>query len=397
MSIRIFTVHRCQRYDMTVGRSRQREDRRRRVLVDDRINDIAKADGGPGPIEAVGRAKPYAEAALIMHQPRITDFIPVRLWAVAAWFSIGVIVIGTHGLLAWLSVRGQFGQFTTLFDVTRSDSIASWTTAVMLLVAASLGRFIYSIRRHRIDDYRGRYRLWIWITILLVMASLDATVGLGQAIHAWILSATVAYPTAVPESAKIVAGALGFAIWLRLLVELKTSRGATAWLLTAAIFYVAAVVLRLSEAGRFSGSQGEILATFAVMIGHWLLTMSLIVYGRYVFLDSQGELVERTKHAARRAQTKTNGRTGSSQVKTPSGTKKRMASETSDPDLEPSVISISPAQPPGSPIATIGRSPASSADRPSSAQPDSTAPSMALSRAERKRLRKEEKRHNRAA
>ena len=54
------------------------------------------------------------------------------------------------------SRRPQGFASTAAFDLTRRGSMAAWLSAVVLLLAAVTCLLIYSLRRHRIDDFAGR-------------------------------------------------------------------------------------------------------------------------------------------------------------------------------------------------------------------------------------------------
>ena len=48
----------------------------------------------------------------------------------------------------------------------------------MLLLASATCLLIYSIRRHRIDDFRGRYRIWLAASAACLVLSANSVAGL---------------------------------------------------------------------------------------------------------------------------------------------------------------------------------------------------------------------------
>ena len=56
-----------------------------------------------------------------------------------------------------------------------SGSLASWFASTLLMWTAAGAVLTFLIRRHRTDDYRGSYYVWLWATIALVLASIAAS------------------------------------------------------------------------------------------------------------------------------------------------------------------------------------------------------------------------------
>ena len=79
--------------------------------------------------------------------------------ALAAWRSIG-------------AVRSVGARAASRLGSPRS--CCSWRPSTCLL--------IYSIRRHRIDDFRGRYRVWLAAAVACVVLSADSVAGLHDAL-----------------------------------------------------------------------------------------------------------------------------------------------------------------------------------------------------------------------
>ena len=45
------------------------------------------------------------------------------------------------------------------------------------MAAAFFSAIIVQFRRHRIDDYRGEYRVWYYFVVALILASINASIG----------------------------------------------------------------------------------------------------------------------------------------------------------------------------------------------------------------------------
>lgn len=128
--------------------------------------------GSPHP-SVVGR---YHEKALRRNQPRLTDLIPRSLWAYLSILLLGIIsVYGIHRGYSWAETAELAPA--GLFDLLAPGSISAWFMSSLLLLIAAASVQLYLLRRHRMDDYRGNYRCWLWISIVAILLSIDAATG----------------------------------------------------------------------------------------------------------------------------------------------------------------------------------------------------------------------------
>ena len=420
---------------MTIRRFNSRDERRRRASkpnADSQLhsdpNDDRSGDSQPK-LRVV-----YADAALAEQQPRITDLLPIRLRTLALWFACGFVAIAAHaGLTSFYHDRlaGRQLPFDQLLNPQAPGSLSSWTASVMLIVAALLSTLIFWIRRHKIDDYRGRYRMWIYITGALIVASLDSAVDLRGTL-------VVAAQQTLPESTSplfLQAGfaMIGLAIGVRLIIEMRSSRAAVTWLVAAMALHVLAGLVHWNVVSVPQIELASVATSTLALSGYWLLTMSLVVYGRYVFLEAQGLLataegvsVDTQAESAKQAKpatkanvestptkdkkriwqlfsrSTTNGEDQLTAAKTKADTKSKPAKKAvapSEDDEDPSTIPM-PAKKPRparkkKTTTTVAKS-APVQDSPSFAE-DSDESHQHLSKSERKRLRKEKRRQRRAA
>ncbi len=416
---------------MTIRRFNSRDERRRRAskpLADAQHSGDPKDDRS-------GDSQPklrvvYADAALTEQQPRITDLIPVRLRTLALWFGCGLIVIAAHaGLMTAYQDRlaGRQLPFDQLLNPQAAGSLTSWTASMMLIVAAMTSALIFWIRRHKIDDYRGRYRMWIYITGTLVLASLDSAVDLRGAL---VLAAQL---TVLESASPILLHAgfamVGLAIGARLIIELRPSRAAVTWLVSATALYSLAGLVHWNVISVPQIELASIATATLALTGHWMLTMSLVIYVRYVFLEAQGMLtieegasadartvysqhekpaatatidadaVKNKKRFWQRFWRQTTVDEDSPATAKTSATKKskpaKMAPAQSKKDADPGVIPM-PAEKPR-PTRKKTPTPAKTPSAQETPLEDSDESHQHLSKSERKRLRKEKRRQRRAA
>jgi hypothetical protein len=149
---------------MEFRRSGASDERRRRVLRDE-ITGGQDEEAASIPISSKrDRARRYTDGALAESQPRVTDFLPQRgfsalvvglllLTAVAAVITAHIAVT-TSGLLAK-------EPRLAMFDLNGRGNIGQWFASLLFGGLALLSLVIYNLRMHRVDDFRGRYRVWL--------------------------------------------------------------------------------------------------------------------------------------------------------------------------------------------------------------------------------------------
>ena len=144
-----------------------------------RKQDIISGEtvGTPHP-SVLGR---YHEKALRRNQPRLTDLIPRSLWAYLSILLLGIIsVYGIHRGYRWAETAELAPA--GLFELLAPGSISAWFMSFLLLLIAAASVQLYLLRRHRMDDYRGNYRCWLWIGIVAILLSIDAATGVHRMI-----------------------------------------------------------------------------------------------------------------------------------------------------------------------------------------------------------------------
>jgi hypothetical protein len=164
---------------------------------------------------------------------------------------------------------------------------------------------VFSIRSHRVDDYRGRYRIWLWAVAALVWASLDAATG----VHASLNDGLAAL------SGMDRAG-LGSLLWLavyglvfgglgvRLSCELWPSLEAFGALAVAAMLYVGSAVCHFGLVQFDSLLLGTVVGTLATLLAHGALVYSIGLFARHVHLDAQGRLLVDAQPAKKKSRSR---------------------------------------------------------------------------------------------
>ena len=298
---------------MQFPRSSQLDDRRRRVLTEEVIGGAGAESGEPAgdsPAKPSARrrrsaaaVRPYGDTALLDKQPRITDLIPQRYGVLALWFLAGVTVVaGLESLYAFLPELASKTADGTLaaFDLEAEGSLAAWFSSSTLSLASAVAVVIFSIRRHKADDYHGRYRIWLWAALCWLVMSMDEGGSLHEAFQELMSYATGqrGYGDGSIWWIGVYSFALG-AVGTRLALEMRDCRSSTASLFIAAGCYVAAVVARLNVILPDAGSLRVMVEEGAEMSGNLFLLFAMTLHARYVILDAQGLLPAKKEKPAK--------------------------------------------------------------------------------------------------
>lgn len=278
------------------------DQRRRRVLIEESLHVV----GGEG--EGVAERKPapklgtlagnsYSDAAGLVNQPPSVAILASRPFTqVVVSLSCLVAVVG---LLAsyghWqLWPTGTWQSALSCLDVQQPGSLAHWTCSLMLAAAAFQGLQIYRLRRHKTDDYRGRYRVWTWFPLVLFAMATAVATGVHRELTALIVFAIWRGET--PQLVTLVPMA-GVFLWLlaavRLAFEMRINRPAVGFLAAATVGYLSGTIVAQIDVQPISQTLVNLISSALLMAGHWSVFVAVMSFGRHVYLDSQGLLPAR--------------------------------------------------------------------------------------------------------
>lgn len=378
---------------MQFRRSGQGDERRRRVLRDEVLGatdqDGPDDDSRPVREEADGRV--YSDAALAQRQAPLTSLLPQKALTLVAWFLGGGLAIAGIELLyakLFVGLPESYRAPLAVFDLTARGNIAHWFTSLMLVVGAITSSLVYLIRRHRLDDYRGRYRVWQWATACFLLGSFDAATGAHAILPPVMIqmTGTMLYGDGLAWSYLLVGLALSFCL-LRLSIEVRGSRLATTFLCLAAGSYLGFVVTSLHPAISTLELTREIAGSTTLLAAHFCLVYSVALYGRHVYQEAQGtRRAGRTKPVVSAERQPAESRLTSRRGATAASSKKvRVDSAHEKPKAEPA-----PAAVPTISKKSVQKTVSESTEPDAEDDDDRT-----LSKAERRRLRKLDRRQRR--
>jgi hypothetical protein len=273
--------------------SQQRDDRRRRVLADDRAADAAVATKAP---PRARKAEAYTDRAKPHNHRRVSDLVPQSYLTISLLFVSGLLAIGglvaadvyLPEIVAWGTKDGA-----AALDLAGRGSLGSCFAAVWLASAGVFSLVIYSIRRHKIDDYRGHYRWWFVAGIAWLVMSVDSITGLHDLFRAGMTRLSGYNAPAAGHAWWIgVWGLLLAATVVRLLLDMRACRVAMVAIVLALGLWAAGITVQLASPPMSEISPALVSETLK-LCGHLLLLAGVTVYARYVILHAQGLLPSR--------------------------------------------------------------------------------------------------------
>lgn len=170
-----------------------------------------------------------------------------------------------------------------LADATSSTSLATWVASTAMLAVAMLSVMVLAVRRHRVDDYKGRHRLWRGAAVLAVLLSVDAVTGLHTVVAQKLATVTGMQLLAGGAEWWLLLGGLAMGwVGIRVLLDTKESK------LAMSLLVIGAIVGGISVLGSVAGLGGSAAAMIAKLsqVGCYLLTAtSLVAYMRFLRHD----------------------------------------------------------------------------------------------------------------
>lgn len=293
-----------------------RLDRRRRVLRDN-ISRSASDSSAPKPVVRSPRSErttsnspPGSSVTLVGYsqevrgpcQQRLVHFIPVRTSTLSAvvgltFLSVGLLV-GLH-YMVWIAGPDSWRStpLSLLLDVRSRVGLAGWVNIQLWLIISLLCGMIFQIRKHRLDDYRAHYRVWLWLAIASLLASIEAGTGLTQVLAASIepfgrLNFGWSGRTLVEVSIATAVGMLA----LRICSELRASTVSQILWLLGLICWVPSALLASQLIKTNLGPDYVHLYIGALWLsGKIFIMLAALIYLRQVYIAAQRRFVERSR------------------------------------------------------------------------------------------------------
>ncbi|HMO14504.1 MAG TPA: hypothetical protein PKD64_00720 [Pirellulaceae bacterium] len=295
-------------------------DRRRRVLRSDL--DETTVDTAPEAESALSTAstkrsnRAYGMGARKKQQLRTTDLIPKRPLA----FSLAALILLTSAVTvtlvqSWANIRltelenasqtaasveknlnaERLSQIAILQHAAQvSRELNAWLCSVLFIVASTLSLQIFSLRKHRRDDYNGWYRLWAWFAGVLFLASAGCIVDFRPLVIGIVHQATDL--TILRSGALFWLGLVVSLIALitaRVVYEVRTSP------LSASLFILAGTVMSTSFVLEHDWFRQQFIGQVTPLLSSVFLwsamtvTLAMAYFARFVYLEAHSLLKRR--------------------------------------------------------------------------------------------------------
>jgi hypothetical protein len=302
-----------------------RSDRRRRVIREaaaadselavesvrarkrQRIADRAEEDDSTIPIR---RDPGYSQAVRRACQQRLVQLIPVRrssltLVLLTAWSIWGALLLGHYVIHVRPLSLLQSGvaqpppspplPISYLLHLRSSHGIAHWLGGQLWMLTALSALMIFQLKRHKLDDYRAKYRVWATLSIAALFSSMDASTSalllLGKSIDSWALR-EVGYSgwSLVLASFATVVAMLG----LRLCNELKSAPASLVFWLGGLLAWATSAVIGTGLLKTdWSQAQTDMIVGAAWLGGILAVFVSSGIYLRHIYIQAQRRFVMR--------------------------------------------------------------------------------------------------------
>jgi hypothetical protein len=278
-----------------------RTDRRRRLLTD----EAELGDGEPAPIRLAdaGGVQGYSDAGRAARERALSSLVPFGKFAIA--LAVGCCLLAVGGCLGahlaadWLAARlGDEAAAPVRLDAPAS--LGRWLASTLLGFAAALALFIFSLRRHRRNDYHGRYRAWISLTLVCLTVSLVESTGLAALAKGVVRIAAergelrfdIVWPANVAILLALVA--------LRLAIEIRRcTAGLVAMVAAGSCFAFSASVYHAWPV-TWDAATMPLWARGSWLLGYVLVLTTLLLYSRYVQLEVTGQAITPAKPKRRK-------------------------------------------------------------------------------------------------
>jgi len=283
---------------MSLAVSPRRDQRRRLVALWTRSEPSPAAAATTAP----RRRADYAPAALPERQPAVATLVPTGLGglAVAATAVLAAVALAL-GVGVWEAAGGTpplagGGRFTRTLAALRAcldlgtlESLGGFVAQACLVTACGAALVVRAMRRHRRDDFKGRYRAWGWLAGLFAVAAGAGTLPLGRLVSAfasdatglmlgpdgmgwWVLGATIACGVT--------------ALWAVLPLHERLAAGGWLTASLAAWAVAAAAVLLSGEDDTDRGMQ--VAANAAWIAGSGMAAIAMLAAARSVIREVRG-------------------------------------------------------------------------------------------------------------
>ena len=279
----------------------QRRDQRRRLVLSWHRTAVAP----PAAAAAPRRPADYGPDALPERQPSLAAVLPTSMGRFAAVSAVLLAVLAATvgpGLRQAFTGGPVFDLEAPRFSATLAAigrcldlhgpfSLGGWLAELCLIAAAATALSVRQMRRHRRDDYQGRYRAWGWLAALFTLTACAGRVPLGPLFAALLSDATGVRPGPDGMGWWVAASTLLFtSVCLWALLPLHERVTTALWLSLCLSAWAAAAACPWLAQSRAPDEGGLWLAigTTCWIAGGFLAEISMLAAARSVLREVRG-------------------------------------------------------------------------------------------------------------
>jgi hypothetical protein len=255
------------------------------------------------------RSPGYSQNVRRECQHRLVQLIPVRrrsfLLAVMVSCLIPILLLAGHYALFVYPSKWQNHPMAVLLYASHPRSLCAWLSSQLWLMCLGSTILTFRLRRHKLDDYDGEYRLWFWLVATCVLGSIDSTSRVselfGNALDRWSqLNLGWSGTSVVQATSATLIGMLG----IRLCTELKMVPASLVFWLVGLVSWAASAALSHSMLKTdMNPAMREWLRSALWIGGLTSIWLSSLAYLRFVYIEAQRRFLLRGKLAASIAST----------------------------------------------------------------------------------------------
>ena len=292
----------------------RRSDSRRRRLVVDPSQTTSQVDEEGAPVSSSKKTtaktkkelRAYSYGADRRNVSKTTDLFPKRavsylLVLLALLACLGLINYGAIQAQQWRAQIGDLG--VSSLAVSGLGSIGNWFTSLLLILSSLSCLQIFALRKHRCDDYRGTYQIWVWLAGVLLLGSLCCSVDFTSIARYTVESLTQVSFFEKPWLAPAIVISLLAILFARAIFEVRRSRGSMAWFSAALVGFTVAALLQLHSVSDsvLMEFDSKAMTGNCILFATSALLMAHLTYVRFVFLRAHGliKLKVKKKKAAK--------------------------------------------------------------------------------------------------
>ena len=242
----------------------------------------------------------YSQAVRRACQQRLVQLIPVRrsslmLVIVGAWTIWATLLLAHYYVHVKPVSSGGVTPVAYLVHLRSTHGIAHWLGGQLWMLTALASLMIFQLRKHKLDDYRAKYRVWGFLAVAALISSLDASSSglylFGKSIDAWALR-EVGYSgwSVVLATFATLVGMLG----LRLCSEIKTApMSLTFWLTGLVSWAISALIGTGLMKTPWSPTTTDMVVGGAWLGGILSVFLAAGIYLRHIYIQAQRRFVLR--------------------------------------------------------------------------------------------------------